>query len=462
MKLPGLRNRRICQENSDSDDEAQPTSCVFSQCDAAKRLSSCYTTQDRPISRHDFEVLETLGVGGFGEVRLVRHTNQQMYAMKAVEKIELHERRFIGDLVAQQRAKVERDVGVVTRKWKCPFIIELFATFQTDEKLYYIFEYCPGGDLYNVAHRQPCGIFCEDHVWFYTSEIVCGLGFLHAHGIIHRDLRLENILIANDGHIKIADFGGARNETALRGKVHDLRSSYVLQFSGGKTQVFYPPEYCNGTIFGKDIDCWQLGIAVVLMISGSLPSALPDPIEGNAWPAWPALPVQSSVTIVDLCRQLLRFQRCERLGYPDGASMVKNHSFFNPDSLPDFWSQVISKELPVPSISVIRSRFSTWPRVTAYSSDVVRNVLQIRRFTFQRRGFESSGKEPVKKDIKKYRSLISKLGFRLGILRKKANPTSVPPGLDDSRGPSTTSVGSGHSTVTSSSEALASDQSECN
>lgn len=386
VALPGVTNRREDDELSSSSSEDVK---LFSECDCGRRLSGCYKSgREDTIKRDDFQVVELLGKGGFGEVKLVRHLrDQQLYAMKAVEKIELHERRIIGDIGAGRRAKVERDVGVVSRLWKCPFIVELCAAFQTEEKFYYIFEYCSGGELFNLVSAQPGGCISVAHTQFYAAEIVCALEFLHAHGIVHRDVRLENILIAQDGHIKLADFGGARQGAGAGSKdgsmAHDLRPSFVVQFSGGKTEVFYPPEYCHGSVFGKDLDCWQLGIATLLMISGSLPKPPSENNDGD----WPSVPVNSSEAIANFCKMLLQTDRSTRLGYPDGASMLKNHCFFEADKNPNFWCQTLGKELPVPPITPSNQTCSRWARPTLAGSEVIRGLVKIKGFSFRSRGF---------------------------------------------------------------------------
>jgi len=391
MKLPGVMNRRQSSSSSlGSDDNDQSLPNLLTGEDRAPGLA--------PVSRDDFEVIELLGKGGFGEVKLVRHVhNGQKYAMKAVEKVELHERRNVGDAMAGSRAKVERDIGVTARQWRCPFIVELLATFQTDDKLYYIFEYCSRGELFWLVRSQPGGCIAETHARFFLAEICLALEHLHANNIVHRDLRLENVLIAEDGHVKLTDFGGAKVEFPSTG---ETRPSYVVEFGEGTTELFYPPEYWKGEPYGKDLDCWQLGIAMFSMLMGCLPEVPQD----NKGP-WPGnFNRNVSKVAADFCVRLLARQRDQRLGFPEGAGQLRGHGFFQ--GSPDFWKLAESKALSPPQLVAdgpSRAKRSTrWARPTipnwnasdlmrlsgfSYAASVIMRVSRSRSFRSSRGGW---------------------------------------------------------------------------
>lgn len=88
---------------------------------------------------------------------------------------------------------------------KHPFMVELVYAFQTGGKLYLILEYLSGGELFMHLERE--GIFLEDATCFYLSEITLALEHLHGLGIIYRDLKPENVLLDQQGHVKLTDFG---------------------------------------------------------------------------------------------------------------------------------------------------------------------------------------------------------------------------------------------------------------
>ena len=86
-----------------------------------------------------------------------------------------------------------------------PFIVKLAFAFQTEDKLYFVLEYVPGGELF--FHLKQRGRFNEQEVRFYAAEIITFLSQLHNNGIIYRDLKPENILVNKNGHLKFTDFG---------------------------------------------------------------------------------------------------------------------------------------------------------------------------------------------------------------------------------------------------------------
>jgi len=89
-----------------------------------------------------------------------------------------------------------------------PFIVELKTSFQDDLYVYMLFEFISGGELFSRLRRE--GRFSNDVCTFYVTEILLALQHLHKSNIIYRDLKPENLLIDNHGHIKLADFGFAK------------------------------------------------------------------------------------------------------------------------------------------------------------------------------------------------------------------------------------------------------------
>ncbi|KAL1248958.1 hypothetical protein QQF64_022276 [Cirrhinus molitorella] len=148
-------------------------------------------------SIEDFVLVKPISRGAFGKVYLARKKcNSKLYAIKVVKKADMVDK----NMTDQMRA--ERDALALS---KSPFIVHLFYSLQTATKVYLVMEYLIGGDVKSLLHIY--GYFDEDMSLKYISEVALALDYLHRHSIIHRDLKPDNMLISNEGHIKLTDFG---------------------------------------------------------------------------------------------------------------------------------------------------------------------------------------------------------------------------------------------------------------
>ena len=128
----------------------------------------------------------------------------------------------------------------------------------TDNLVYLLMEYIPGGTLFNLCERS--GQMGEDIGRFFLHQFVDVIQDMHNHNIVHRDIKLENILINDDMSIKFADFGFATNEG-----IEQLR-----QFRGTKT--YMAPEIKEGKIYnGKEVDIFSIGVVLFIMVRGIYP-----------------------------------------------------------------------------------------------------------------------------------------------------------------------------------------------
>ncbi|XP_017261857.1 serine/threonine-protein kinase greatwall [Kryptolebias marmoratus] len=151
----------------------------------------------KPPSIDDFNILKPISRGAFGKVYLARKKcNSRLYAIKVMKKADMIDKNMTSQM------KAERDALALS---KSPFIVHLFYSLQTATKIYLVMEYLIGGDVKSLLHIY--GYFDQDVAVKYISEVALALDYLHRHGIIHRDLKPDNMLISNEGHIKLTDFG---------------------------------------------------------------------------------------------------------------------------------------------------------------------------------------------------------------------------------------------------------------
>lgn len=266
----------------------------------------------KKLTPDDFEMLCLVGQGAFGKVFQVRKKDSgSVYAMKVMRKETIIEREQTDYM------RAERDILTVIHH---PYVVTLRYSFQTSQKLYLIMDFVNGGHLFFWLYRQ--GLFDTALTRFYAAEIVCAIGHLHSLNIMHRDLKPENILLDNEGHVKITDFGLAKQQ--------DPESTKRANSLVGSID-YMAPEILQATGHGKTADWWSVGVLMYEMLTGQLPfrgknkPAIQKAICSHKLKMPSFLPGDA----MHLIKGLLDRQQERRLGGgPGGTDTVKGHAFF--------------------------------------------------------------------------------------------------------------------------------------
>lgn len=262
-------------------------------------------------SLDDFILIQVVGKGSYGKVMLVKHKDEgSVFAMKMLRKENVIKRNQV------EHTKTERNVLEAVSH---PFIVTLHYAFQTPKKLYFVLEYCPGGELF--FHLSRAGRFSEGRCRFYAAEILLAIEYLHRLDIIYRDLKPENILLDAEGHVKLTDFGLSKE---------GIQDNFSAKSMCG-TPEYLAPEILNKAGHGKAVDWYSLGALMYEMLTGLPPfytrdrDKLFERIRRGDLP----YPTYISSVAKSLLESLLRGDPSKRLGGgPADGDEVKRHHFF--------------------------------------------------------------------------------------------------------------------------------------
>lgn len=272
----------------------------------------------------DFEVVRVVGVGGSGRVIQAKHRPTGKFkAVKVMSKARLF----------QQEQRLQR---VITEKrilarLKHPFVVSLQWAFQTSTHLFLVLDFCAGGELF--FHMLQRGRFEERDAMFYFCEILLGLEYLHSQQVLYRDLKPENCLLDDDGHIRLTDFGLSKESLT--------QSALFTSFVG--TAGYLSPEMVARQGHGFPLDYYCLGCLLYCLLTGSLPhyegdykAMIQKRVKGEPFICPPWL----SNGAKDILFGLLAPDPAERLGSLRGAIEVKEHPWLQEVD----WNRVYRRE----------------------------------------------------------------------------------------------------------------------
>jgi len=256
----------------------------------------------KKLGLSDFIMIKTIGKGAFGEVRIVRNKNDNtVYAMKTMRK---------KDMIAKNQVahvKAERDLMANSAHMDDNFLVRLHFSFQDATYLYLVMEFCGGGDLMTILMRED--ILSENQTKFYIAELAQAINAVHELDFVHRDLKPDNILIANDGHIKLSDFGLAKSfnteNDQVISKYQTMKKSLKeepkgpakeetpasskakrkghrdrkLMYSTVGTPDYIAPEVFSQKGYDKMVDWWSMGVIMFECLVGYPPFYAEDPLQ---------------------------------------------------------------------------------------------------------------------------------------------------------------------------------------
>lgn len=265
------------------------------------------------VSIDDFSLVKVLGRGSFGKVMLARHKeNKGIVAMKILKKERVVNANNLVYL------EIERHVLELVSMHRHPFLMHMQYCFQDRSNVYFGTEYLPGGDLFHHISERT---FSDEQNRLWISEIVLGVGFLHSKNIIYRDLKLDNIMLTADGHVKIADFGLCKEKVGL------TTSTYT--FCGTLDTI--APEVIRGKGYTKDADWWSLGVVMFEMYESESPfnGATSQEQTRSVLRDEPKYTSSTPDTARDLMEKLLERDSAARIGHGEAdAESIKQHKYF--------------------------------------------------------------------------------------------------------------------------------------
>ncbi|CAJ1340984.1 unnamed protein product [Effrenium voratum] len=276
------------------------------------------------VGPNSFELVKLLGRGSFGEVFQVRHKrNSKVYAMKVLQKSRIMSSNLL------RYAVTERNILAYIRH---PYIVSLHYAFQTPSHLVLVLQYCPRGNLQQLITREKR--LGDELSRLYTAEILLALIHLHERHTVFRDLKPDNVVIDEEHHALLTDFGLSKEGVGQRG---------TKSFCG--SVAFLAPEILLRKGHNHTVDIYNLGVLLYDMLTGLPPFYHHDreTLFANIKHARLEVPLYVSRPARAFIEATMEREPGKRLG-AHHTSEVKNHAFF---AETDF-EQIMRREVPVP------------------------------------------------------------------------------------------------------------------
>ncbi|XP_020219884.2 serine/threonine-protein kinase WAG1 [Cajanus cajan] len=330
---------------------------LWSAIQAATTLSS-----DGRLHLRHLKLLRHLGSGNLGRVFLCRLRDcdaaAATFALKVVDK----------DLLSPKKLSHAETEAEILHALDHPFLPTLYARIDVSHYTCLLIDYCPGGDLHSLLRKQPHHRLPLAAARFFAAEVLLALEYLHALGIVYRDLKPENVLLREDGHVMLSDFDlcfksdvapsfslrahtrnkpGPTNGCFSYNRKTDRASTFLAEFvaepvtafsrSCVGTHEYLAPELVSGNGHGNGVDWWALGVFIHELLYGTTPfkgcskeGTLRNiaSSEGVRFRHVAEREEAGMGEARDLIEKLLVKDPRRRLGSLKGATDVKRHAFF--------------------------------------------------------------------------------------------------------------------------------------
>ena len=308
-------------------------------------------------------MLSKLGEGGFGTVLLAKKKSSgKLYALKVLEKRNMRMRGIAERVIAECET---------LQRIHHPFVVQMHYAFQDRSRVVFVLEHVAGGDLFTYLQERQA--FPESWCRIYTAELSLALSWVHTLGYVYRDLKAENVLVARDGHLKLADFGTAKrvqqpraspNPDGSPGSAGAPAPAPAPAAAGPLHTIVGTPEFLAPELFLEDgygfsVDWWGLGALLSEMLLGDQVivshgdgalRALVDAYRKGTH--LKPLPPWVSEEAASLLRGLLTVRKSARIACGEaGLAELQAHPFFGPTATgraPLDWNALYRKEIDAP------------------------------------------------------------------------------------------------------------------
>lgn len=302
-----------------------------------KKIIPCMELSDAVL-----KVKKKLGFGGFGKVYLVQTKPDALSSCMpthAALKVMYKERLIISSRTKKKREEWKKEITIHSQL-DHPFILKMLDYFQTRHSICLLLEHAPGGHL---GKQMFMGFrMGVESARFYTMELICAIHYMHSKNFVHRDLKLSNVLLTREGHVRLADFGLSTT----------LEDGCLLCNSCGTLPYMAPELFEEPIMYGKGVDWWALGVMVFLMLNGC------EPFEYGAWKSTEYIIDEikyrkhlewrkefHGTPVKDFVEGLLNKNPDKRLG-SNGMDEIYNHPWFEGV----IWDDVINGNIEPPKV----------------------------------------------------------------------------------------------------------------